>query len=542
MNTMATMKRASLGSLPLAWLAFALPAAAAPPALLAVQGRLENAAGITVSGTYALTFTLHDSPSGAEALFTEDLLGVTVEEGIFSVRLGAKTALPTAEIAAIDALWVGVAIDGGAELGRTRLVSVPYALSAAFSTQAGSAKHALTADSATTATTATTADSAKTALTADSATNATNAESAKHALTADSATTAATATSAATATTAGTATVALGLSCVGCVTSQALGLPACAAGSYLVTTTDGLECRTFGTCANGSPATLGPNGPSCLTGLTLGASLAQFAVDVDFALNQAVNFRLQNRATEPAPCSEASAGLLYWHLVKSQMCVCTGTEWSCGLGVAKLGTEDAPAASCAALVGSPSAFYWIDPDGVGPIAKTNTHCDMTTDGGGYTLVALWDGTTVTSGWGTGTVGAPSLSERFRLPFISWFPSPQKLMLRYTPTGSAFTNVITGTAWQTKGNSARIAAGSNYAIFADGETGRNGMCVANASYDDGFSCDGNSGQINGAGSFGTSSEDEECSSCGSGGRFWKESFGGCTATTCNASGLVAVYLR
>jgi hypothetical protein len=118
----------------LALLFMGVPSADAQvPRLVSYQGFLTDGGG-PISGTRSLTFRIYDVATGGTALWTE-ARSLALSAGLFSTTLGEVTALT---IPFDEPYWLGIAVDGGAELTpRTRLSGAPYAMRASSVADAG---------------------------------------------------------------------------------------------------------------------------------------------------------------------------------------------------------------------------------------------------------------------------------------------------------------------------------------------------------------------------------------------------------------------
>ncbi|OGR76213.1 MAG: hypothetical protein A2X32_03000 [Elusimicrobia bacterium GWC2_64_44] len=114
-----------------------LPAiAAAAPSQINYQGRLVDATGNPLSGSYTLTFRIYDAASAGTTLWTEPQT-LTVDNGIFSAKLGSVANLPPSVFSA-DTRYLGVTVGADAEMTpRVQLLSVPYAIYAASAASVG---------------------------------------------------------------------------------------------------------------------------------------------------------------------------------------------------------------------------------------------------------------------------------------------------------------------------------------------------------------------------------------------------------------------
>jgi hypothetical protein len=99
---------------------------------IAYQGRLADAAGNPLTGTYNMTFKLYDVAMSGSALWTETWSGgnaVQVSDGLFNVLLGSITSISQSVIEDNATLWLGIKVGTDTEMiPRVQLGAVPYAI------------------------------------------------------------------------------------------------------------------------------------------------------------------------------------------------------------------------------------------------------------------------------------------------------------------------------------------------------------------------------------------------------------------------------
>ncbi len=310
-------------------------ATAAAPSLLELQGVLRSQSGQPApDGEYGVTIRLFDQQTEGVLLHEESFgaaNAVAVKFGVFRATLGSTGALSPATFVDQDAVWVEVQVGTEPPFGRTRLASVPYAL---------------TAWSATT------------------------------------------------------------LACSGCVTAAHLAFDpidsADLAGFADVTQTNTFEKHQQFDGGIGVKGQIqGLTAEHAATGaLTCGAA-AKGRIYYDLDLNKlrvcdGTKWRTLNACE--GSCPDAATIACAQTFEDDCGAACAGTGTLCGAGqicgdtgCVGYGTPESPGTSCkdilAVLGDSASKTYTIDPDGAGPVVPFTAFCDMTTDGGGWTLAA-----------------------------------------------------------------------------------------------------------------------------------------------------------
>ncbi len=112
----------------------AMVAFAQVPLTISYQGRLADGSGNPVpNGSYNLNFTIWNDPTLngiSNQKWVSGSVAITTSGGLFNVNLGApgQNILPESLFVNDTALWLGISVNGGAELvPRTKLTSVAFA-------------------------------------------------------------------------------------------------------------------------------------------------------------------------------------------------------------------------------------------------------------------------------------------------------------------------------------------------------------------------------------------------------------------------------
>ena len=323
--------------------------ASALPNIFTHQGHITNADSNPITGTSNVTFNLYTVPTEGSSVWSETV-AVTFDSGFYHVTLGSETALDMDLFTSGESLYLGVTLEGVNEMTpRTEITSVPHAL------LSGAAQTVVTSDGTTIV---------------DSDGNWVGAD---------------------------------------------MGLNESELETYLqennyITETDLQSITTQDLYATGSTAIdehLSVGGNTSIDGhVSVGGNIS---VDghVSVSGNQSVsgdqsvngeNYVGGNMTVEgsvkigeqTADCDDSLAGTLRWS--NGVMELCDGTDWQ-QLAIAEGAdgsSQQMATLSCKAILdeglATETGTYWIDPNGGSTDDAFQVGCEMTTDGGGWTLV------------------------------------------------------------------------------------------------------------------------------------------------------------
>ncbi|GMV41543.1 MAG: hypothetical protein AMXMBFR64_32590 [Myxococcales bacterium] len=475
-------------------------ALAAIPQTLRVQGALLTQAGSPVEGTHAVTLRLFATETGGTALHQQSFPSVAVERGVFDVVMGP---LPAGLLESNDVLWLESTVAGGAALPRSQVLATPFALRAARADVAGDlqctgcvgpldvAQGTIAtghlADGAVT--------SAKTGFNyalSDAKGGPALGLSCVGCIDpgmlsfgyAGSATAGGAATDLACTGCVGSADVAdgsltgadiadgsigsadvgfnyalsdskgggaLALSCTGCVGASHLA-PNSVTSATIANGAVALVDLAFDPATQAELDAHAQNASAhharytdaeavaaiqAATGLTLSGNL-------NLGGNHLTGMRFQLAASPPVSCGPTLVGFAYYDIGEKVLKICDGASFqgASGSGGHPLGSALNPGASCKAIKAAngsaASAVYWVTPNGG---AAQQVYCDMTTMGGGWTLLMKAAGTTFawdSAHWTTATTyNDTSLSPTFEAAKLSTFNQmPVRELLIVSQAGNA----------------------------------------------------------------------------------------------------------
>jgi hypothetical protein len=356
----------------------------AVPKRLSVSGTLTSSPATAVpDGAYDLKFALYASESGGTAVWTESAVTVGVKSGLFVTQLGEKTPIEP-QVVAADGLWLGVKVAEEPELPRRPLASAVFALRAGVAEGVDCsaciglqqlaadvlAPFAKDADLATVAKSGMYSDLNGAPKLADVATSGVYADL--------------------------SGVPQLGKVATSNQYADLSGLPQLGKVATSNQYADLSGLPQLGKVATSNDyADLSGLPVLAKTGSQCGSGLVVTGLGADGSLQCAAGYdpsQFQFAVAQVAPkaCNPATLGAAYVDPAGPTLRICNGASWH-PIALAAIGTQSSPGKSCKAILASQPAskdgIYWVDAFGKG---AAQVWCDMTSDGGGWTL-PLWFG-------------------------------------------------------------------------------------------------------------------------------------------------------
>lgn len=91
---------------------------------ISYQGRLTSSGGTPLTGTYTMRFVVYNASVAGSALWDSGNMSISVQNGLFNVKLGVDQADFNGQ-----ALWLSILVDGQTLSPRQEILPAPYALS-----------------------------------------------------------------------------------------------------------------------------------------------------------------------------------------------------------------------------------------------------------------------------------------------------------------------------------------------------------------------------------------------------------------------------
>ena len=360
--------------------ALAHPAAAEVPLRFHVQGLLETQAGTPAEGSFDVVFRLYTAPEGGAALWSQTKSPVVVVNGRFDATIGdGVSPLQTGWFTGPGDLYLSTQFGNASELPAVALDSVPLAIAAASAAVA----HDLACTSCVSEAelafpVATQAELDAVAAMTVSAGDLSCTKCVSEAELAFPVATQAELDALSVA----AAPTSLDVACSGCVSEKEL--------DFEVATQlelNGVIAALATHAASGDHDARYVN----VTGDTMSGPLSLGGKELQ-------SFRVHNADAAPFQCTAATLGGLYFDVPLDSLRVCTKTGWVDASIKPYLGSSASlPASSCKAIVEAGAAHgsgtYWLK---IGNGQPFQAYCDMVTDGGGWTLIRVANGTTAVS--------------------------------------------------------------------------------------------------------------------------------------------------